>query len=107
MSALPTLLKQNFQPNRTSELDVTVEFNWVKGACRVGIHNGHATFYDSVDNAPQAELILFFVSEQQACDIISGRGNPIEAFMRGEFRSNGYLVWAFQTLAAFAQNSAG
>ena len=46
--------------------------------------------------------MIYFTDEQQAHGIITGSINPIEAFMAGDFRSNGYIVWVFQTLAAFS-----
>ena len=71
----------------------------------MGIHHGEATYYTDGLAVPDAELIIFFRDLKQAMDIISGRGNPIEAFMQGEFRSNGHIVWVFQTLAAFSKQT--
>lgn len=102
MSALLTLLKQQFTPERAGELDATIQFSWPQGHCSVGVHDGKATYYEGSQTAPSPELILYFKDENQAVDIFSGRDNPVAAFMRGEFRSNGYIVWAFQTLAAFS-----
>ncbi len=106
MTELLHLLKNRFEPTRAGELDATLEFNWPQGKCRVSVHEGKATFYEDADEAPAPELVLYFRDEAAAVDILSGRHNPVEAFMKGEFRSNGYLVWAFQTLAAFSKTSA-
>jgi len=106
---MPTLintLKSRFDASRAGELDATLEFNWPSGCCRVGVHDGAATFYDDGGDPPEPELVIFFRDEAQAVEIVSGRGNPVDAFMRGEFRSNGYLVWVFQTLAAFSKATA-
>ena len=103
MSALLELLKQQFSPEHAAELDATIQFSWPQGHCSVGVHDGKAIFYEGSQSAPEAELILYFKDEKQALDIFSGRDNPVAAFMRGEFRSNGYLVWVFQTLAAFSR----
>ena len=103
---LQELLRQRFNPALCGDLDATVEFNWSVGACRFGVHHAEVTFYEDLNKAPAPELVLYFEDEQQARAIIVGRLNPIEAFMAGEFRSNGYIVWAFQTLAAFSASNA-
>ncbi len=103
MSEFIELLKDRFEPKRAGELDATLEFNWLSGSCRIGVHDGEVTYYGETNTAPEPELILYFRDEAQAADILSGRSNPVEAFMKGEFRSNGYLVWAFQTLSAFSR----
>ena len=62
-------------------------------------------FPASAEPAPAPELTIYFRDLAQAMDIISGRGNPIEAFMQGDFRSSGHIVWVFQTLAAFSKQT--
>ena len=103
---LLTLLKQQFAPELAGELDATIQFSWPQGHCSVGVHDGEAIFYEASQSAPDPELILYFRDEKQAVEIFSGQDNPVAAFMRGEFRSNGYIVWAFQTLAAFSGHAA-
>ena len=105
MSNLIALLQERFESTRAGELDATLEFDWQTGTCRVSIHDGKATFYHDVSSAPDPELVLYFGDETIALDIIGGRLSPIEAFMKGDFRSNGYLVWAFQTLSAFSKSA--
>jgi putative sterol carrier protein len=105
MSDLLTLLQDRFEPTRAGELDATLEFDWQSGTCRVSVHDGKATFHHDANTAPEPELVLYFGDEATALAIISGRQSPIEAFMKGDFRSNGYLVWAFQTLSAFSKSS--
>ena len=107
MTTLINTLKSRFDASRASELDATLEFNWPAGCCRVSVHEGQAIFYENHDDSPEPELVIFFRDEAQAVEIITGQGNPVDAFMRGEFRSNGYLVWVFQTLAAFSKASPG
>ena len=103
MGQLNDLLKQHFDPTHAGELDITLEFDCAQDQCRVGVHDGKATFYDDLDQAPQAELTLYFRDEALALDILRGRMSPVEAFMRGDFRSSGYIVWTFVTLAAFTR----
>ena len=105
MMEMHTLLRARFDSAHAGDLDATIEFNWNTGRALVGIHNGEVTCYEDESSAPAPELIIYFRDVEQALEIVSGRGNPIEAFMRGEFRSNGHIVWVFQTLAAFSKQS--
>jgi putative sterol carrier protein len=108
MTELHTLLRARFDGAHAGDLDATIEFNWGDGRTLVGIHHGEVTYYaDTADDAaaPGPELVIFFRDLKQAMDIISGQGNPIEAFMQGELRSNGHIVWVFQTLAAFSKQT--
>lgn len=105
MTDLYTLLKARFDGRHAGDLDATIEFNWNAGSALVGIHHGQAHYYDVAEAAPDPELVIYFRDLPQAMDIISGRGNPIEAFMQGDFRSSGHIVWVFQTLAAFSKQT--
>ena len=96
------VLQSRFHSQRAGDLDAVVEFNWSDGACRVAVHHGEAQYFEDIAQAPAAELVIYFRDRQQAEQIITGKTNPIDAFMAGEFRSNGYIVWVFQTLAAFS-----
>ena len=97
------VLRARFDPSRAGDLDATVEFNWGDGACRVGIHDAAARFYEEETCAPTPDLIIYFRDAEQARAIVEGKADPVAAFMAGEFRSSGYLVWVFQTLAAFSK----
>jgi len=105
MDELFSLLEARFDPAHAGDLDATIEFNWGEDCAVVGIHHGVVDFYPDQENAPPPELIIYFRDLSQALRIISGQGNPIEAFMQGEFRSNGHIVWVFQTLAAFSRQT--
>ena len=105
MIELNTLLRARFDSAHAGDLDATIEFNWNTGRTLVGIHDAEAIYYEDAASAPAPELIIYFRDITQAADILSGRGNPIEAFMQGEFRSNGHIVWVFQTLAAFSKQT--
>ncbi len=101
MSSLAEILKLRFASHGAGELDATVHFNWPSGGCTLGIHDGALTVYSDAA-APDPELVLFFSDETLAIDIFKGEKNPVDAFMAGDFRSNGYILWVFQTLAAFS-----
>ena len=99
-------LKRQFNPARADTLDATIEFRSAQGSCYVSVRDGQATFYDALERAPEVELVLYFRDEQQAIDIVQGAADPIAAFLQGDFRSNGYIIWVFQTLSAFSSSTA-
>jgi len=103
MLRLSDTLKEQFNSAQAENLDITVAFTWPDGECRVGLHGGDVNFFDDLSQAPAAELIIYFRDETLATEILCGRYSPIDAFMRGEFRSNGYLMWVFQSLQAFSK----
>ena len=56
MGQLADLLKQHFDPAHAGELDITLAFDWHDGQCRVGVHDGHATFYEDLKDAEKDQL---------------------------------------------------
>ena len=47
------------------------------------------------------DITLYFHTAQEALDLLQGQANPVEAFMDGRFRSDGYLLWVFAVLSMF------
>ena len=65
---------------------------------------------DSIDNTaetemPKADARFYFPDPATARALLLGEDNAIDAFMRGDFRSDGYLMLAFQLLALFNSTS--
>ena len=96
------ILRSRFAASKAGDLDATIEFNWHDGACRVGVHDSNAAYYSDTEQAPEPDFVIFFRDEEQANAIMLGQADPVAAFMAGEFRSSGHLLWVFQTLAAFS-----
>lgn len=62
----------------------------------------HGQLDVSVVNEPTtADITLFFHSGEEAAELLLGRANPVNAFMDGRFRSDGYLIWVFAVLSMF------
>lgn len=105
-TALARVLTERFDATAAADLDVVVGFAWPAHAApvptlRCTIHAG--VFEILTDEAPyEPDFTLYFRDEAHAIDLLSARISPIDAFMAGEFRSSGYIVWSFRTLAAFA-----
>jgi hypothetical protein len=105
MSLLHQHLQQHFDASQVGELDLRVRFDWQTGFVDAHIGAGSLQWLDTHSEEAaglEPELTLFFTDEQCALDIFSGRQSPIDAFMQGDFRSSGYIIWTFALLRIFA-----
>ena len=46
-------------------------------------------------------MTIYFASQTLAQALLDGSADAMEAFMRGQFRDSGHLIWVFHTMAAF------
>lgn len=90
-------LAQHFNPNHGTGLDACIGFDWGDGAMKFAIREQHLDL--ECDCEP--EMTIYFASQKLAQDLISGSADAIDAFMRGQFRASGHLIWVFHTMAAF------
>ena len=95
-------LLDNFLDSAAAELEMDVELRFPNESVFIDIRNGTLTFPD----IKEAELILYFESSAQAQRLFAGREDMVAAFMRGQIRSNGHLIWVLQTFAAFGKHAA-
>ena len=95
-------LLDNFLDSAASALEMVVELRFPNERVFIEICDGTLTFPD-ID---EAELVLYFESPEQAQRLLAGREDLVTAFMRGQLRSNGHLIWVFQTFAAFGRHAA-
>jgi hypothetical protein len=106
-TALARVLTERFDAAAAADLDVIVGFAWPALAStapaptlRCSIRAGDLEILK--DDAPcEPDFTLYFRDEAHAIALLSAAISPIDAFMAGEFRSSGYIVWSFRTLAAF------
>ena len=54
---------------------------------------------------PGADVRFYFPTPETGRKLLLGEDNAIDAFMRGDFRSNGYLMLAFTLMALFNSTS--
>jgi len=101
MFVLQQLLQQNFNASEVGELDLHVRFDWQTDSVDAHIGSGTLNWLDA-EARTGPELTLFFSDEQCALDIFNARRSPIDAFMHGDFRSSGYIIWTFALLRIFA-----
>ncbi len=111
---LSTFLAEQFSPAAADDLDVRVTFRWADGACQIAIrdnrlitgretaeHAGSADAGHGIEEQSEDEMVIYLESSEQLVALIQGAVNPVEAFMSGTLRSNGYLMWVFRVLGAF------
>ncbi len=57
------------------------------------------------EQLPKADVRFYFPDPATGRALLLGEDNAIDAFMRGDFRSDGYLMLAFQLMALFNSTS--
>lgn len=101
MENIRTLLRQRFIAQASHDLDATIELNWPDGSVVLSIARAQLVLHDPERPSPSVDLVIYFSDEALAVAILSGLKSPIKAFLAGDFRSSGYIVWVFQTLSVF------
>lgn len=94
-------LLENFLDTAAAALETDIELRFPNESVFIDIRNSALTFPD----IEEAELVLYFESPEQAQRLFAGQENLVAAFMRGHIRSNGHLIWVFQTFAAFSKHA--
>lgn len=61
------------------------------------VRNGELEFIDDC----RADATFYFSDAATADALLFGKADPLDAFMQGRFRADGYLLWAFALLAMF------
>lgn len=95
-------LLENFLDTAAAALETDIELRFPSESTFIDIRDSTLT----VPNITEAELILYFDSQEQAQRLFSGQEDLVTAFMRGQVRSNGHLIWVFQAFAAFGKQAA-
>ncbi len=103
MFLLQQHLQQHFDASKVGDLDLHVRIDWQSGCLDAHIGSGRLNWLDvDAEVGTEPELTLFFSDEQCALAIFNGQRSPIDAFMHGDFRSSGYIIWTFALLRIFA-----
>ena len=90
-------LLDNFLDTAAAALETDIELRFP------GKHvHRHPRLHPYLPNISDAELVLYFDSKEQAQRLFSGQEDLVAAFMRGQVRSNGHIIWVFQAFAALA-----
>lgn len=95
---MQSFLQDSFSTDAAADLATDIELRFPDQSLFCDIRNGQLSF----PPIEQAELVLYFESQEQAKRLFSGDEDMVEAFMHGQIRSNGHLIWVFKTFAAFS-----
>ena len=96
-------LIQRFRPDAAVGVDMLLRLD-VSGARHLSltVRDGRL----KIDHEAHVPDVTFtFRDLETAIAIIRGECNAIEAFMRGEFRADGYLMMAFKLMELFGSRS--
>ena len=99
VAPLQDVLVNGFSPAHSVDFDASVAIRYDDRVLHFVIQEAAIEFVTSL-RAP--ELTLYFTSQRVAEAVLTGRTNPIDAFMRGDFRSSGYIMKTFQLISIFA-----
>ena len=91
------LLTQRFNPDHNTGLDACIRFDWGSGGIQFAVRETQLL----LDCDSQPEMTIYFDSEALAKDLLCGEADPVMAFMQGQFRASGHLIWVFHIMAAF------
>ncbi len=95
---LSTHLERRFHPTAAQDMDLHITLEWPGGSFAFVVRDGQ--FLPNPGDMP-TELVVYGRSEAGLRALLTGQANPVDAFMAGELRSNGYLMWVFRVLALF------
>ena len=94
-----------FRADAAAGLDVTFALMWHDEQRETGlvyrIRDCVLTRLDPDADDAHPDLTCLFSDSSTAVGIVTGKANPIDAFMAGEFSSDGYLTLVFTVLQAF------
>lgn len=111
LKSLGDELRRRFAPDAAAGQDLRMDLDTgidVLVRLRVKSDQLALSFHarDVVDcAAPRADVRFYFPSPATGRALLLGEDNAIDAFMRGDFRSDGYLMLAFQLMAMFNSTS--
>lgn len=101
MQNVTRLLSAQLNPTAVADLDTCVRMQ--AGTEPDAEHFDVALAGGALTFAPagmEPEWTLYFTSWEMAAELLQGRRPLIDAFMQGDLRASGYIVWAFRLLSA-------
>lgn len=98
---LETLLISRFDARSAAGFDGAIRLTVDPDALQFTIRDGQLVFGGRI--AP--DVTFTFSDVETATALLSGQSNPIDAFMQGRFKADGYLLWAFALPAFFPSES--
>ncbi len=99
LTALQAHLEAAFYAPASTGFDATIRLAIGEEALIFRLAQATLTFPGEPQLPPDATF--YFADADIAWAVLSGAADPINAFMEGRFRSDGYLLWAFALTTMF------
>jgi putative sterol carrier protein len=96
-------LESSFHPPAAAGLDAVVCLRIGAETLTFEVRGGALEF--DLHPAARPDATFMFADVDTAWSLLSGQADAFEAFMRGQFSSDGYLMWAFALMAMFQSRS--
>ncbi len=103
LKELQAHLENNFVASATQGLDATFCLTLATERLAFRVCQQKLEFIDA--SRSQCDATFHFDDVDAASDLLSGRRDVLASFMKGQFRADGYLVWAFLLMAMFRVTS--
>jgi len=109
LRSLQKHLEENFHPAAAGTIDATFRLT-IDGpsdeeVLTFHVSHGVLDFSDGRTDAHVCDATFYFADIDTAWALLSGQGDAFQAFMDGQFRADGYLMWAFALMAMFRATS--
>lgn len=103
LTALQAHLTATFYAPASAGFDATIRLAIGEQSLVLRVAEGELTFTDTLLAKPDATF--YFDDVDIAWALLPGQADAISAFMAGQFRADGYLMWAFALMAMFRSAS--
>ncbi|MFP6837775.1 MAG: SCP2 sterol-binding domain-containing protein [Pseudomonadales bacterium] len=97
LRSLQTFMENSFHAPAPAAIDATFRLAIDDETLTFKIRHGKLEFVDSA----YYDATFYFPDADTARALLAGQADVSEAFMKGRFRADGYLMWAFALLAMF------
>ncbi|MDH3642293.1 MAG: hypothetical protein OES38_09370 [Gammaproteobacteria bacterium] len=109
LRSLQKHLEENFHPAAAGTIDATfrlaIDGQTDEEVLTFHVNHGVLEFAASRSSlearAQACDATFYFADTDTAWALLSGQGDAFQAFMDGQFRADGYLMWAFTLMAMF------
>jgi hypothetical protein len=103
LHALKAHLQGNFHPPAATGLDAVFRLSIGTEALTFRVRDRLLDF--DLPPGIEPDATFMFEDVDTAWSLLSGKADAFDAFMRGRFSSDGYLMWAFALMAMFQSPS--
>ena len=97
-------LTKSFDPAAAGEIDARRELRINEESIHCVIQDKKLQLIGQKESPVSPEITLFFESSDLAYEIFTGTTEMVDAFMKGQFKSDSNLIWVFHILGAFRKS---